>query len=90
MIILSDEEEIGELEKTSKLKLIDVEKDLQNVIHSTFDYKIYSIEDNSNDRFLKKQYNTNSMRDTIFGDTSYNTNETSYMDEIKEQNLFTE
>ena len=86
----NDEEEIGELEKTSKLKLIDVEKDLQNVIHSTFDYKIYSIEDNSNDRFLKKQYNTNSMRDTIFGDTSYNTNETSYMDEIKEQNLFTE
>lgn len=46
-----------ELPKESKVKLENVKNELSNVIHNNFDYNIYSKEDGSNDRFLRKQLN---------------------------------
>lgn len=60
------EENLPELPHTSKLTLKDVEHELPNIIHKEFGYFDYSKLDNSNDRFLRKQRNTNSLRDTIF------------------------
>ena len=53
-------------EITGKKKLIDVSSELPNVIHKPFGYYEYSDMDKSNDRFMRKQENTNSLRDTIF------------------------
>ena len=47
-----------EFEQKSKLTLKDVEPDLENIIHNGFDYNKYSQEDSSNERFLRKQQNT--------------------------------
>lgn len=65
--IIENEEELPELPHTNKLKLSDIEDDIPNIIHKEFDYDIYSKLDGSNDRFIRKQINTNSLRDTIFG-----------------------
>lgn len=59
-------EELPELEMTSKKKLTDIEKDIPNIVHKDFDYYIYSEDDGSNKRFLRKQENTDSTKDTIF------------------------
>ena len=66
-IIKNSEEDLPELPHTIKLKLKDVESELPEVIHSGFEYDVYSQLDGSNDRFLRKQENTNSLRDTLFG-----------------------
>lgn len=58
--------ELPELEMTSKKKLSDVEKDIPNIVHKDFDYFIYSEDDGSNKRFLRKQVNTDSTKDNIF------------------------
>ena len=60
------EEIIPEFEHTGKLKLEDIINDLPNIIHKEFDYFDYSEKDNSNERFLRKQENTNNLRDNIF------------------------
>ena len=61
------EEEIDDFEFTEKKHLVDVQKDLPNVIHKPYGYFEYSELDSSNDRFMRKQENTNSLRDDIFG-----------------------
>ena len=63
-----DEEQLPELEHTSKMKLSDVENELRNVIHDTYEYFDYSELDGSNDRFLRKQSNTNQLKERIFVD----------------------
>ena len=64
----------------------DVENELQNVVHKEFDYYEYSELDKSNERFMRKQENTNSLRETIFIDH----NESDGKDVIEnEPDLFT-
>ena len=63
-----EDEELPELPHTEKLKLSDIENELPNVIHKQFGYFEYSKLDGSNDRFLRKQENTNSLKDNIFSE----------------------
>ena len=72
MVVNDDEEEVPELEHTSKLQLKDVENELQNVVHKEFDYFEYSELDKSNERFMRKQENTNTLRDNIFAQIDNN------------------
>lgn len=44
---------------TRKYKLEQVEHELKDIVHDTFDYALYSELDNSNNRFMIKQKNTN-------------------------------
>lgn len=66
------EEVLPELEHTHKLKIEDVEDKLSELVSEEYDYNIYSnkiIGDNtltSNERFMRKQENTNQLRDNIF------------------------
>ena len=62
----TEEEVLPELPHTHKLKLEDVENDLINVVHEGYDYNVYSKETGENDRFIRKQENTNQLRDNIF------------------------
>lgn len=64
--VLEPEEELPELPHTEKKTLKEVEPELKNIIHKEFGYFEYSELDNSNERFLRKQRNTNQLRDTIF------------------------
>lgn len=73
MVIDEDnDEEIPELEHTSKLQLKDVENELPNVVHREYGYFDYSKLDKSNERFLRKQENTNTLRDNIFAQIDNN------------------
>lgn len=72
MVVNEDEDELPELEHTSKLQLKDVENELQNVVHKEFDYFEYSELDKSNERFMRKQENTNTLRDNIFAQIDNN------------------
>jgi len=72
MVVNEDEDEVPELEHTSKLQLKDVENELQNVVHKEFDYFEYSELDKSNERFMRKQENTNTLRDNIFAQIDNN------------------
>jgi hypothetical protein len=83
---IDDAEDVPELDMTPKLKLEDVENTLTNVIHSEFDYNKYVEKDLSNERFLRKQINTNSLRDTLFDPVQQSAYETNN----KEPELFTE
>ena len=73
-------------EITEKKKLSDVSSELPNVIHKPFGYFEYSEMDESNKRFMRKQENTNSLRDTIFSNTEA-TEETN-KNKSNEGNLF--
>ena len=61
-----EEEIIPEFEHNEKVKLEDVINELPDIIHKEFDYFNYSEQDKSNDRFMRKQENTNQMRDQLF------------------------
>lgn len=55
-----------ELPHESKVTSDNILSELYNVIHNNFDYDIYSKEDGSNDRFLRKQTNiANSLNNAI-------------------------
>ena len=72
MVVDGTEEELPELEHTSKLQLKDVENELPNVVHKQYDYFEYSSLDKSNERFMRKQENTNTLRDNIFAQIDNN------------------
>ena len=57
---------LPDLELTSKVKLDDVKDEVKSMINKDYDYYKYSDRDGSNERFMEKQRNTNSFRDTIF------------------------
>ena len=61
-----NEEIIPEFEHNEKVKLEDIINELPEIIHKEFDYFNYSELDQSNDRFMRKQENTNQMRDQLF------------------------
>ena len=68
-ITVEDDELINApFEITEKKKLEDVVNELPNVIHKPYGYYEYSEMDKSNERFMRKQENTNSLRETIFID----------------------
>lgn len=60
------EEIVPEFEHTEKVKLEDIINELPDIIHEEFDYFDYSDKDQSNDRFMRKQENTNQLRENIF------------------------
>mgnify|MGYP002517532613 CR=1 FL=1 len=69
-----DEDEINKpFELTEKKRIIDITTELPNVIHRPYGYYEYSEMDDSNTRFMKKQENTNTLKDDIF--TQVNTEE---------------
>lgn len=72
MVVDETEEELPELEHTSKLQLKDIIYELPNVIHKQYDYFEYSSLDKSNERFMRKQENTNTLRDNIFAQIDNN------------------
>jgi len=62
-----DEDEINKpFELTEKKRIADITNELPNVIHRPYGYYEYSEMDNSNNRFMRKQENTNTLRDDIF------------------------
>ena len=62
-----DEDEINKpFELTEKKRITDITNELPNVIHRPYGYYEYSEMDNSNNRFMRKQENTNTLRDDIF------------------------
>jgi len=63
---VEEDEVIPEFEHTEKVKLEDIINELPSIIHKEFDYFDYSDKDESNDRFLRKQENTNALRENIF------------------------
>lgn len=67
-----DEEVIPEFEHNEKVKLEDIINELPEIIHKEFDYFNYSEQDKSNDRFMRKQENTNQMREQIFVNSNDN------------------
>ena len=61
MNIKKEEENYDDLEDfkhTDKVKLEDIKTDIPNIIHSGFEYEVYSQQDGSNKRFIIKQKNT--------------------------------
>ena len=60
------EEILPDFEHTEKVKLDDIISELPDIIHKEFDYFNYSELDKSNERFMRKQENTNQMREQIF------------------------
>ena len=59
-----DEEEIGEFEVKDKIREEDIEDEIPNIIHSEYEYDTYSELDGSNERFIRKQENTQRL-DTL-------------------------
>lgn len=72
MVVDETEEELPELEHTSKLQLKDIIYELPNVVHKQYDYFEYSSLDKSNERFMRKQENTNTLHDNIFAQIDNN------------------
>ena len=63
---IDENEVLPEIDKTSKVSLESVRKEVDNIIGKEYDYYKYSENDGSNARFMEKQKNTNSFRDVIF------------------------
>jgi hypothetical protein len=61
-----EEEEIDDFIVTDKKRLQDISSELINVIHKPYGYYEYSEMDMSNERFMRKQENTNLLKDDIF------------------------
>jgi len=59
---------LDELEHTAKLTINDtnVQNEVLTAVNKSYSYNEYSVQDGSNDRFMEKQRNTNSFRDSIF------------------------
>lgn len=72
---IDTDDNLPELELTPKIKLEDIENDLPKVIYPEYDYTKYAYKDSSNDRFLRKEKNTNSLRDTLFDNIDNNQTE---------------
>lgn len=62
----AEEESLPDFSKESKLKITDIIQDIPNIVHKEFDYFTYSELDESNKRFMRKQENTNPIKDNIF------------------------
>lgn len=62
-----DESEIeAPLKHTSKITEDDILPFIDKIMHPSYDYNEYSTQDGSNDRFIKRQENTNRIINTVF------------------------
>ena len=62
-----DDDDIDyEFNMTDKKRLIEISNELPNVIHKPYGYYEYTEMDMSNERFMRKQENTNLLKDDIF------------------------
>ena len=62
-----DDDDIDyEFNLTDKKRLIEISKELPNVIHKPYGYYEYTEMDKSNERFMRKQENNNLLKDDIF------------------------
>lgn len=77
------------LPHTSKYSLEQIQPSLKNVIHAGYNYKEYSIQDGTNQKFMEKMENTNTFRGDLFhqNDVDENEENTSYMKQ-PERTLF--
>ena len=57
-----DEDEAPDFEMAPKLQESDIEHDIPTIVHAEFDYFDYSEKDGSNNRFMRKQENTNKIK----------------------------
>ena len=85
--IFDESETEQEFEHTSKKRLADVKGEIPEIVHAEFDYDKYTKLDGSNERFLRKQKNTNQIVDGIFNTVDEITNDVRN-NELKEQTLF--
>lgn len=77
-----------DLPHTSKKHLEDIKEEIPNVVVDGFDYEDYSNKDKSNERFIRKQENTNSLVDSIFNSNALQEEEDVEEDETKELTIF--
>ena len=80
--------ELDEIELTSKVSFDTVKDEVIASVSSDYDYYKYSVEDGSNDRFMEKQKNTNSFRDTIFDTIERLDEQNNTPEPKKENNIF--
>jgi hypothetical protein len=73
---------------TSKISLNTIKDEIKNTVSNDFDYYKYSERDGSNTRFMEKQKNTNSFRDTIFDTIEVDTKETKEENKTDIETLF--
>lgn len=64
--IFDESEADVDFEHTSKKRRSDVTDEIPNIVHADFDYDKYTKLDGSNERFLRKQRNTNQLLDSVF------------------------
>lgn len=57
-----DEDEAPDFEMAPKLQESDIEHEIPTIVHAEFDYFDYSEKDGSNNRFMRKQENTNKIK----------------------------
>ena len=84
-----DEEEdysnLADFEIKSKFNLDDIKNDIPNIIHSGYEYDVYSKQDGSNNRFMRKQENTKKTQ-LIEKIKEENDNSKKEIKDIKKQN----
>ena len=73
--VFDESETDMEFEHTSKKKLEDIKDEIPTIVHSGFEYDKYTKLDGSNERFLRKQKNTNMLNDDIFNKVEEITND---------------
>ena len=63
-----EDEKVNEIElpHTEKLRIEDIKDQIDFIVNKPFNYYEYSELDGSNDRFMRKQKNTNQLSDPIF------------------------
>lgn len=72
----NNEEPINDFDVKSQISENDITDEIPNIVHKEYDYDIYSQLDGSNDRFMRKQHNTNKLE-----------NIKNYSDEEKNENI---
>lgn len=77
-------ETLPELPHTHKLQISDVEDELPTIVNKGFNYNEYSKLDGSNDRFLRKQENTNQLKQFFLKKID----EEPKVNEIKEDSIY--
>ena len=81
------EEPLPELEHTSKKTLADTENELSDLIENEYSIDKYLNHNHANDRFIRKQQNTNQLRDTLYNQIDEE-NKNKEVNKPKETSLF--
>ena len=86
--VFDEQETEMPLPHTSKKRLADIKEEIPNIVHDGFEYDKYTKQDGSNERFLRKQENTNRLVDSLFNDTTKNETFDEAIKELDERTLF--